>query len=337
VRHLLLHADGETSHHGKLGQRVTIPLARIEDLAAVRPSADARIRAHLAEHPEAVDRYTGRPRRVALVSDASALPEGTDPAAALVGMESAAAFLHHHSGLDITPLPVDARRASLADTVAALSPGFAGVCLHDTSAEHADAVRRRLHPVQPDLPILDTGDDAAAVTMVAALLNAARQANTSLQDSRILIIDAHTAPTIGALLIAAGARDLSLADTMPAPAAVPDDGPLPHHVLIDLSAADAVPPYWGHHAETPYIALTGSSTARRPQPTAIVVTGRPGPHQLHPLLALPGLLSAAVHRRISVDVTSRLAAAHASPASPRPVACFPTPSTRASPPPSTPR
>lgn len=274
--------------------RVRIPLARTGDLALIDPSADARIRAHLTAHPDAIDRYTGRCHRVALVSDASALPLGTNPAAALVGMESAAAFLHHHSGLDVTPLPVDARHADLADTVAALGPGFTAVLLQHTRAEYADAVRRRLSRVQPHLAVLDTGDDAIAVTVVAALLNAVRQAAAPLSGSRVLIVGARTAPGIGALLAAAGARDLTFADGRTTDVA--------YDVLIDLSVSET---------DAPAITLAIGSAAPEAAPTAVVATGRPGPGQLHPLLALPGLLSAVVHGRVSIDVTDRLAAAHA--------------------------
>lgn len=299
------------AQRGKLAQRVTIPLSRTDDLALIHPHADARVRAHLADHPGAVDRYTGRRRRVALVSDASGLPKGTDPAAALVGLESVAVFLHHHSSLDITPLPVDTRPDRLPDTVAALTPGFAAVCLHHTRPEHVDAVRHRLSHLRPRVPVLDTGDDATAVTLVAALLNALQQASTQLAASRVLVVDAHTAPEIGALLTAAGARDLSFADTRQAPPEEPDDLPVPD-VLIDLSTTDTVAPAWGAGRDSPRITLTVSVDARRTGDAAVVATARPGDtNQLHPLLALPGLLIAAVHRRITIDATGRLAAAHA--------------------------
>lgn len=218
--------------------------------------------------------------KVALVSDASALPGRTDPADAAAGMESAAAFLRYHSGLEITPLPVESRDGSLAEAITALDPAFTAVCLHHTRPEHVDAVREGLAHRQPYLPVLDTGDDGAAVTMVAALINAVRRARATLAGTRVLILDARAAPGIGALLTAAGARDLTFADSRTAGADL-DDPPVRYDALIDLSAG------------------------------AIATTGRPGPHRLHPLLALPGLLSVAVRRRIGIEVTNRFAAAHA--------------------------
>jgi hypothetical protein len=52
-------------------QRTTVAPHNADDLALIHPTADARIAAHLATHPDAVDGYTGRRHRVALVSDGS--------------------------------------------------------------------------------------------------------------------------------------------------------------------------------------------------------------------------------------------------------------------------
>lgn len=201
---------------------------------------------------DAVDDYIERRRRVALVSDA-------DP-------EAAAAFLRYHSGLEITPLSVD-------EAISGLDPAYAAVCLQHTRPEQADAVRR----AQPDLPVLETGDDGAAVTVVAALINAVRRARATFAGIRVLVIDADAAPGIGALLTAVGARDLTFAN------AVPVDLPAPYDATVDLTAPDAT--------------LTFEPGA--------------GPHRVHPLLALPGLLSVAVRRRSGIDVADRFAAAHA--------------------------
>lgn len=298
------------ARRGKLAQRVTIPLSSGADLAMIHPSADARIRAHLAEHPEDLDTYTGRRRRVALVSDASSLPEGTDPAAALVGLESVAAFLHHHSQLDITAVPVDTRHSSLADTVAALSPGFAAICLHHTRPESVEAARRRLH--RRPVVVLDTANDATAVTLLAALINAVQRAGTHLAASRIIVIDPHTAPDISVLLTAAGSRHLTFADSRQMPAAALIDLAEQGDVLIDLSGIDAALASAVDRLAPPRIALTLSDTAHQPRPDAVVATTRPGdPRQLHPLLALPGLLTAAVRHRNAIDLTARLAAGRA--------------------------
>ncbi|MFF5289243.1 hypothetical protein [Paractinoplanes globisporus] len=272
-------------------RRVTIPLARAGDPAP--------------GNPDDVDRYTGRRHRVALVSDASGLRAGAEAATALAGMEPVAAFLNHHSGLEIALLPVDTRQAALEDTVAALTPGFAAVCLHHTSTARADAVRDRLDRLRPVLPVLETGDDSAAVTVIAALLNAVRQTHVPLSASRVLVIDAHTVPEIAALLTATGVRDLTFADSRLTVDATPGEVPVRYDVLIDLSVADSVPPQWVDDRDPPHINLTMNG---RDDDTA---TGPARPNRLHPLLALPGLLSVSVHRRMTIDIGHRLAAAHA--------------------------
>jgi malic enzyme len=217
-------------------------------------------------------------------------------------MRTVADFLNHHSGLEIAPVPVD---ASLEDTVAALSPRYAAVCLHHANAEQADAVRDRLRSRQPALPVLDTGDDATAVTVVAALLNAARQAGIPLPGSRVVVVDALTVPETAALLTAAGVRDLTFVDSRVPVAGALGDVPARYDVLIDLSMPDSDDPRWVDDLAPPAISLTVGSVDADAAPR------RPGSHRLHPLLALPGLLSASVHRRITVDIGHRLAAAHA--------------------------
>ena len=112
-----------------------------------------------------------------------------------------------------------------------------------------------------------------------------------------------TAPAIGALLTAAGARNLTFADSRLAKGATLGDTPAPYDILIDLSAADTGPPPWMDELAAPRIVLALNCVDGEP--------GRSGAPGLHPMLALPGLLSAAVHRRITIDVTNRLAAAHA--------------------------
>jgi malic enzyme len=254
----------------------------------------------VGHHREAVGHHIERPRRVALVCDTGARAEHSDP-------ESAAAFLRYHSGLEITPLTVDARDGSLAEAIAELGPGYTAVCLHHARPEHVDAVRRRLSRSQPDLPVLDTGDDGGAVAMVAALINAVRRARATFAGARVLIIDADAAPGIGALLTAAGVRDLTFADRRTADAVL-DDMPAHYDALIDLSIGATGPHGRRPGLVPPDITLTFEPGADEPGPGAIVATG---PNRVHPLLALPGLLSVAVRHRVGIDVTDRFAAAHA--------------------------
>ncbi|WP_030438970.1 hypothetical protein [Actinoplanes subtropicus] len=214
-----------------------------------------------------MDHYIEQRRRVALVGDAGAAPEHAE-------------FLRYHSGLEITSVSVD-------EATAELDSGYAAVCLQHIRPDEIDAVRIRLARSQPDLPVLDTGDDGAAVVVVAALINAVRRARALLAGIRVLVIDADAAPGIGALLTAAGARDLSFAGSRTADAVL-DDLPVRYDALIDLSIG----------ADPRGITLTFEP-------------GATGPQQLHPLLALPGLLSIAVRRRVGIDVTDRFAAAHA--------------------------
>ncbi|WP_235949464.1 hypothetical protein [Candidatus Frankia alpina] len=76
--------------------------------------ADRRVIRHLATHPTHTDLFTGRPRRVALLSDASAVLDFEPLAAeaALPAVESQAVHLHRATGLDVIPMPIAARDAA---------------------------------------------------------------------------------------------------------------------------------------------------------------------------------------------------------------------------------
>ncbi|WP_405959646.1 hypothetical protein OG235_03265 [Streptomyces sp. NBC_00024] len=129
---------------GKIAQRLCVPAGTARERALLDTEADQRVIQHLILHPDSVDSCTGRRRRVALISNASAVADLGPLSAATVlpALESAAALLRRATGLDVHPLPITAHTPQdLAATVAALAPGFAAVCLAHTHPAYVEVVR----------------------------------------------------------------------------------------------------------------------------------------------------------------------------------------------------
>ncbi|HBF83153.1 MAG TPA: hypothetical protein DD420_25515 [Streptomyces sp.] len=144
---------------GKVTQRVCVAAGTDRERALLDAEADHQVIERLLLEPDSIDAYTGRRRRIALISDASDVARlGPVPApAVLPALESAAVHLRRATGLDIHPLPIAARTPSgLAAAAAALAPGFAVVCLSHTRPAHTAAVRAALKPV--GTPVVDTNE-----------------------------------------------------------------------------------------------------------------------------------------------------------------------------------
>jgi hypothetical protein len=281
---------------GKLVQRACAAATTSHDLALSDADADRRVIRHLASHPRHVDRFTGRSRRVALLSDASAVLdfEPLAPEDALPALESQALHLHLATGLDVVPLPVAARDpADLATAIGMLAPGFAAVVLVHTRLRRMDSARAALASGSPLL--LDAVNDGLAVAAAAAALNYLRARSVDSGRARVAVVDPARGGDLAGLLIAAGVGDLTLYDPI-------EYGIQPLHrisssldLIVDLIGLEAPP--------------DGVFVLRaRPETPPPLAAATSGPRPLH---ALPGLLRAAVNTRRPITLEARVAAVHA--------------------------
>ncbi len=305
----LLHAEDLVflaASTGKLSQRVCAATTTGHDVALLDADADRRVITHLTTHPRHTDRYTGRSRRVALLTDASAVLdfEPLPAETALPAVESQAVHLHRATGLDVIPLPVAAHSADdLACAIRMLAPGFAATVLIHTHIRRINAARAVLGSVldpadsagsAPHL-VLDTVNDGLAVAAAAAALGAVRRIGIDPRRARVVVVDPARGGELANLLVAAGIGDLTLYD--PVQYGI---GPLHRFadqtdLIIDLIGLVAPPegvPLLHTRMETP--------------PPLIAATA--GPRPLH---ALPGLLTAAITTRHPITTAARLAAVHA--------------------------
>jgi hypothetical protein len=296
---------------GKLTQRVCASLTTGHDMALLDADADRRVVGHLAANPGEVDRYSGRARRVALVTDASAVL-GLEPVsaeAALPAVESQAVHLRRATGLDVHPLPVAARTAQdLADAIRLVAPGFAAVVLVHTHISRTDAVRRALGDGTGPI-LLDSVNDGVAVAAAAATLAVLRERGIDPYRARVAVVDPGRAGELAGLLVGVGIADLTLYDPV-----THGTGPLhdlaPHlDLVVDLiGLADPPAPVPVLHA--------------RPDAPPRLAAATTGPRPLH---ALPGLMTAAVAARRPITPAARLAAARTLLAHTRPGHALPSP------------
>ncbi|SBW27159.1 hypothetical protein FDG2_5198 [Candidatus Protofrankia californiensis] len=297
-----------TASTGKLAQRVCAVTTTGHDVALLDADADRRVITHLAAHPLHTDRYTGRSRRVALVTDASAVLdfEPLRAETALPAVESQAVHLHRATGLDIFPLPIAAHGPDdLAAAVRMLAPGFAATILVHTHIQHVHAARTALETV-PHL-LLDSVNDGLAVAATAAAVNALRLRAVDPRRARVVLVDPARGGDLAGLLIAAGIGDLTLYDPVPY-------GTAPLHQLAD--DIDLIVDLIGLIAPPPGVPLL-RTRPETPPPLAAATTA---PRPLH---ALPGLLTAAIATQQQITPAARLAAVEALTAHTQPGALLP--------------
>ncbi|MCX5604851.1 malic enzyme-like protein [Streptomyces phaeochromogenes] len=276
---------------GKTTQRLCAPAGTARERALLDTDADHRVIQHLILNPGSVDSCTGRRRRIALISNASAVADlGPLPApTVLPALESAAAHLHRATGLDIHPLPIAADTPQdLAATAAALAPGFAALCLSHTHPAYVGAVRAALQ--HTGTPVVDTTGHAHAVAVAAATLNALRHKSIPAGSAHVILTGGDRGGDLPALLLGAGVTSLTLHEggTPLAEPAVPAD------LVVDLAGIPA--PKDG----TPVLRACPQDL-----PELHATTRRP-----HPLHALPALLAAAARTR-RLTHHGLLAAVHA--------------------------
>ncbi|KAA2247318.1 hypothetical protein F0L68_40150 [Solihabitans fulvus] len=209
---------------------------------------------------------------VAVVSDGSALSTGHDRLPLLPALGGCAALLRELAGLDAIALPVAAADArQLAASLRSLPVDIGAIALLRTDPARARAAQQALRAAGC-VPVV-TEQDTTTVALTAALLTALRRTDTPPRASRVVVAGAARVPGLTRLLMAAGVGDIVSWDTTDAvafPLSRIARGATAVIDLVDRAAALAHSASW--HDPVTVIAPDGES----------------------PLLALPGLLTAAV-------------------------------------------
>jgi malate dehydrogenase (oxaloacetate-decarboxylating) len=200
---------------GKIEVRSKVPLKTRDDLSMAYTPGVGRVSMALAKNPDDVRRLTIKGNSVAVVTDGSAVLGlgNIGPHAALPVMEGKAALFKGFADIDAWPLCLDTQDVDqIVETVAAVSPGFAGINLEDISAPRCFEVEARLRE-RLDIPVFHDDQHGTAIVVLAALRNALLVVDKRIEDVRLVMSGAGAAGTaILRLLIEAGLSDVVVCD-----------------------------------------------------------------------------------------------------------------------------
>jgi len=191
------------------------PIRNRDDLSMIYTPGVARVCQAIADNPEDARRLTVKRNSVAVITDGSAVLGlgNLGAAAALPVMEGKAALFKRFAGIDAWPLCLDTQDVDeIVRTVAAVSPGFAGINLEDISAPRCFEVEARLRE-QLDIPVFHDDQHGTAIVVMAAVTNALRVVDKRLESVRLVMSGAGAAGTaVLKLLLLAGLRDVTVVD-----------------------------------------------------------------------------------------------------------------------------
>jgi malate dehydrogenase (oxaloacetate-decarboxylating) len=191
------------------------PLRNRDDLSMIYTPGVARICQAIVADKEDARRLTVKRNSVAVVSDGSAVLGlgNIGPYAALPVMEGKAALFKNFADIDAWPIVLDTQDVDqIVETVAAISPGFAGINLEDISAPRCFEIEARLRE-RLDIPVFHDDQHGTAIVVLAALRNALAVVGKDLAEARIVLVGAGAAGTaVLKVLLHAGAVHVVVCD-----------------------------------------------------------------------------------------------------------------------------
>ncbi len=208
-RTFLMHLGGKIEVNSK------IPVRNRDDLSMAYTPGVARICMAIANNPDLAWNLTIKRHTIAVVSDGTAVLGLGDigPFAAMPVMEGKALLFKEFGGLDAFPICLDTKDANeIIETVARIAPAFGGINLEDISAPRCfiieDALRERI-----DIPVFHDDQHGTAIVVLAALINALKVVNKSIDSVRIVMLGAGAAGiACSKIMLAYGAKDIILCD-----------------------------------------------------------------------------------------------------------------------------
>jgi len=201
---------------GKIHIQSRFSLHSQEDLAMAYTPGVGRICTEIFQRPERVYDLTIKGNTVAIVTDGSAVLGlgNLGSAGALPVMEGKAMLFKEFAGIDAFPICLDTQDTdAIVETVKHIAPVFGGINLEDISAPRCFEIEARLRQ-ELDIPVFHDDQHGTAIVTLAALMNALKVVNKSLNAIKIVINGAGAAGVaIAQLLHKAGATQVILCDS----------------------------------------------------------------------------------------------------------------------------
>ena len=180
---------------GKVEVVPTKPYSTQRDLSLAYSPGVAEPCKAIAENPQDVYTYTAKGNLVAVISNGTAVlglgdigPEASKPV-----MEGKGVLFKVFADIDVFDIEVDAADVhQFVATVKAIAPTFGGINLEDIKAPEAFEIERRLKE-ELDIPLMHDDQHGTAIISAAALLNALKLADKSIEDIRVVVSGAGAA------------------------------------------------------------------------------------------------------------------------------------------------
>jgi malate dehydrogenase (oxaloacetate-decarboxylating) len=201
---------------GKLSVGLTTPLDTQRSLSIAYTPGVAQVSRAIAADDTLAARYTWASRRVAAVSDGSAVLGLGDigPAASLPVMEGKCGLFKEFAGLDAIPIVLDTKDPDeIIETLVRLRPTFGAVNLEDISAPRCFEIERRAVEAL-DCPVMHDDQHGTAIVVLAALMGASRLLGRDMSSLRVVVSGAGAAGVAcSKLLLAMGISDITVLDS----------------------------------------------------------------------------------------------------------------------------
>lgn len=317
---------------GKITIQSKIPLKSQGELAMAYTPGVGRICMAIAEKPEEVYNLTIKQNTVAIVTDGSAVLGlgNLGPAGALPVMEGKAMLFKEFGGIDAFPICLATQDTDeIIRTVQNIAPVFGGINLEDIAAPRCFEIEAKLRQTL-DIPVFHDDQHGTAIVSLAALINALKLVNKSLEEIRIVINGAGAAGVaIARLLQKAGATKIMMCDSKGILStnrtdlnpekqefAVDKSGTLAGalvgaDVFLGVSAPGVLTPEMVRSMAKDPIVFAMANPIPEIQPelvandVAVMATGRSDyPNQINNVLAFPGVFRGALDCRASTITTS---------------------------------
>ena len=202
-------------HRGVIGIESKVPIRDRSVLSLVYTPGVAEPCLAIHKDPVTSFEYTCRGNTIAVVTDGSKVLSlgNRGPHAALPIMEGNAVLFKTFAGVDAFPICLDTQDTDeIVRTVSLLAPTFGAICLEDIAAPRCFTVEERLERAT-DIPVFHTDQHAAAIEVLAALMNAGKLVGKALPIMRVVINGAGAAGIATArLLLKVGVKDVVLCD-----------------------------------------------------------------------------------------------------------------------------
>ena len=200
---------------GKLEIIAKVPVQTKEDLSLAYTPGVAQACLEIQKDVNKSYDLTGRQNIVAVITDGTAVLGLGDigPEAGMPVMEGKCVLLKTFGGLDAFPICLRTKDPDeIVRTVSLIAGSFGGINLEDISAPRCFEIERRLKEIC-DIPVFHDDQHGTAIVAGAALMNAIKVVNKSMDAVKIVINGAGAAGiSIARFLLQLGAKHITLVD-----------------------------------------------------------------------------------------------------------------------------